>query len=160
MKLYEFSTLTEEEQYNVVWDIGTLVDQYFKGDIVIHNNAPFKCLGSERLFSRIGKGIPPGFNDDYDKYWKVIGSAGEQLYEYPQSNGVWKLEPELNQEFVDFTTLYGLTATFTTKNSQNKFVVPNPYNSNFSYDFGDLVLFTDNKIYTCLGTNISGIDPP
>ena len=36
MKLYEFSRLTEEEQYNVVWDIGTLVDQYFKGDVVIN----------------------------------------------------------------------------------------------------------------------------
>ena len=36
MKLYEFSRLTEAEQYNVVWDIGTLVDQYFKGDVVMN----------------------------------------------------------------------------------------------------------------------------
>lgn len=34
--------------------------EYFKGDIVIHNNAPFKCLGSEQLFAGVGQGIPPG----------------------------------------------------------------------------------------------------
>ena len=138
--------------------------EYYEGEIVLYNNAPFRCLGSKQLFTGVGQGIPPGFNDDYDIYWKVIGIAGEQLYEYPQSNGVWKLEPELNQEFVDFTTLYGLTATFTTKNSQNKFIVPSRYNQNFSYDFGDLVLFSDeygtDYIYTCLGTNIVGINPP
>ncbi len=36
MKLYEFSRLIEEEQYNVVWDIGTLVDQFFKESVVIN----------------------------------------------------------------------------------------------------------------------------
>ena len=36
MKLYEFCRLTEVEQYNVVWNIGTLVDQYFKDNIVIN----------------------------------------------------------------------------------------------------------------------------
>ena len=36
MKLYEFSRLIEEEQYNTVWDIGTLVDQYFKESVVIN----------------------------------------------------------------------------------------------------------------------------
>ena len=36
MKLYEFSRLIEEEQYNVVWDIGILVDQYFKEGVVIN----------------------------------------------------------------------------------------------------------------------------
>jgi hypothetical protein len=36
MKLYEFSRLREEEQYNVVWDIGILVDQYFKEGVVIN----------------------------------------------------------------------------------------------------------------------------
>ncbi len=36
MKLYEFSRLTEEEQYNAVWDIGTLVDQYFQDNVVMN----------------------------------------------------------------------------------------------------------------------------
>ena len=36
MKLYEFSRLIEEEQYNVVWDIGKLVDQYFTESVVIN----------------------------------------------------------------------------------------------------------------------------
>ena len=36
MKLYEFCRLTEVEQYNAVWDIGKLVDQYFKEVIVIN----------------------------------------------------------------------------------------------------------------------------
>lgn len=36
MKLYEFSRLIEEEQYNVVWDIGKLVDQIFKESVVIN----------------------------------------------------------------------------------------------------------------------------
>jgi hypothetical protein len=134
--------------------------EYYDGDIVLYNNAPFLCLGSEQIFKGIGKGIPPGFSDEYDPYWKVIGIAGEQLYVYPESNGVWKLEPQLNQEFVDFTTLYGLTATFTTKNAQNKFISPGKYDQTFYYDFGDLVVSEDFKIYTCLGTNISGISPP
>lgn len=36
MKLYEFSRLIEEEQYNVVWDIGILVDQYINNNIAIN----------------------------------------------------------------------------------------------------------------------------
>lgn len=36
MKLYEFCRLTEVEQYNAVWDIGTLLDQYFKDNIVMN----------------------------------------------------------------------------------------------------------------------------
>ena len=36
MKLYEFCRLNEVEQYNTVWNIGTLVDQYFKEVIVIN----------------------------------------------------------------------------------------------------------------------------
>lgn len=36
MKLYEFCRLNEVEQYNTVWNIGTLVDQYFKDVIVIN----------------------------------------------------------------------------------------------------------------------------
>lgn len=36
MKLYEFCRLTEAEQYNTVWNIGTLVDQYFKDCIAIN----------------------------------------------------------------------------------------------------------------------------
>lgn len=36
MKLYEFCRLNEVEQYNTVWNIGTLVDQYFKEVIFIN----------------------------------------------------------------------------------------------------------------------------
>lgn len=36
MKLYEFCRLNEVEQYNTVWNIGTLVDQYFKEVIVVN----------------------------------------------------------------------------------------------------------------------------
>lgn len=36
MKLYDFCLLNEVEQYNTVWNIGTLVDQYFKEVIVIN----------------------------------------------------------------------------------------------------------------------------
>ena len=36
MKLYEFCRLTEVEQYNVVWNIGALVDQYFKKGVAIN----------------------------------------------------------------------------------------------------------------------------
>lgn len=36
MKLYEFCRLIEEEQYKVIWNIGTLVDQFFKGCVVIN----------------------------------------------------------------------------------------------------------------------------
>ena len=35
MKLYEFSSLSEEEQYDAIWYIGKLVDQYFKESVVI-----------------------------------------------------------------------------------------------------------------------------
>lgn len=36
MKLYEFCRLIEVEQYNTVWNIGTLVDHYFNKVIVIN----------------------------------------------------------------------------------------------------------------------------
>jgi len=36
MKLYEFCRLNEVEQYNTVWNIGALVDQYFRDCIVIN----------------------------------------------------------------------------------------------------------------------------
>ena len=36
MKLYEFSRLSEEEQYNTTWEIGVLVDQFIKEGIVIN----------------------------------------------------------------------------------------------------------------------------
>ena len=36
MKLYEFLALSEEEQYNTIWEIGVLVDQFIKDDIVIN----------------------------------------------------------------------------------------------------------------------------
>jgi hypothetical protein len=36
MKLYEFCRLNEVEQYDTVWNVGTLVDQYFKEVIVIN----------------------------------------------------------------------------------------------------------------------------
>jgi len=158
-KNYSLVGVTGQEEFFTTQVYSDEVE-YLKGSIVIYNNAPFVCLGSEELFTGVGQGIPPGFNDDYDIYWKVIGAAGENLYEYPQSNGVWKLEPELNQEFIDFTTLYGLTATFTTKNAQNLFIAPNDYDQNFEYNFGDLVVSIDNKIYTCLGNKIVGINPP
>ncbi len=36
MNLYEFSRLSEEEQYNTTWTIGVLVDQYIKDNIAIN----------------------------------------------------------------------------------------------------------------------------
>jgi hypothetical protein len=36
MKLYEFSALSEEEQYNTTWEIGVLVDQFIKEGIAIN----------------------------------------------------------------------------------------------------------------------------
>lgn len=36
MKLYEFLRLSEEEQYNVTWSIGILVDQFIKDNIAIN----------------------------------------------------------------------------------------------------------------------------
>ncbi|WP_035671732.1 hypothetical protein [Flavobacterium sp. 83] len=36
MKLYEFSRLSEEEQYNTTWQIGVLVDQFIKEGIAIN----------------------------------------------------------------------------------------------------------------------------
>lgn len=36
MKLYEFSRLTEEEQYNTTWTIGVLIDQFIKDNIAIN----------------------------------------------------------------------------------------------------------------------------
>ena len=36
MKLYEFSRLSEEEQYNTTWKIGVLVDQFIKEGISIN----------------------------------------------------------------------------------------------------------------------------
>jgi hypothetical protein len=36
MKLYEFSRLSEEEQYNTTWTIGILVDQFIKDSIAIN----------------------------------------------------------------------------------------------------------------------------
>jgi hypothetical protein len=99
------------------------------------------------------------FNDSFDRYWKPIGIAGESLYEYPGANGVWVLDPSLNEDFVAFRQIYNINDIITRKNSQNKFIVPEAYNSNNSYDFGELVLY-NNLIYTCQGNNISGIDPP
>jgi hypothetical protein len=36
MNLYEFTRLSEEEQYNMTWKIGTLVDQFIKVGIAIN----------------------------------------------------------------------------------------------------------------------------
>ena len=36
MKLYEFCRLTEVEQFNTVWNIGKLVDQYINDNIAIN----------------------------------------------------------------------------------------------------------------------------
>jgi hypothetical protein len=36
MNLYEFSILPEEEQYNTVWNVGVLVDQFIQDDIAIN----------------------------------------------------------------------------------------------------------------------------
>ncbi len=36
MKLYEFSRLSEEEQYNTTWNIGVLVDQFIKDSVAIN----------------------------------------------------------------------------------------------------------------------------
>lgn len=36
MKLYEFCSLTEVEQYNTVWNIGALVDQYYNDNVIIN----------------------------------------------------------------------------------------------------------------------------
>jgi len=36
MNLYEFSRLSEEEQYNTTWAIGVLVDQFIKNSIIIN----------------------------------------------------------------------------------------------------------------------------
>jgi hypothetical protein len=36
MTLYEFIMLSEEEQYNTIWDKGVLVDQFIKNDIAIN----------------------------------------------------------------------------------------------------------------------------
>lgn len=36
MKLYEFSRLSEEEQYITTWQIGVLVDQFIKEGIAIN----------------------------------------------------------------------------------------------------------------------------
>lgn len=36
MNLYEFTKLSEEEQYNTTWKIGVLVDQFIKDGIAIN----------------------------------------------------------------------------------------------------------------------------
>jgi hypothetical protein len=36
MNLYEFSRLSDEEQYNTTWAIGVLIDQFVKDNIVIN----------------------------------------------------------------------------------------------------------------------------
>jgi hypothetical protein len=36
MKLYEFSVLTEEEQYNSIWSLGSHVDTYISNNIAIN----------------------------------------------------------------------------------------------------------------------------
>ena len=36
MKLYEFTRLSEEEQYNTTWNIGVMVDQFIKDGIAIN----------------------------------------------------------------------------------------------------------------------------
>lgn len=36
MNLYEFTKLSEEQQYNTTWAIGTLVDQFIKDGIAIN----------------------------------------------------------------------------------------------------------------------------
>jgi hypothetical protein len=36
MNLYEFSRLSEEEQYNTTWAFGVLVDQFVKDNIAIN----------------------------------------------------------------------------------------------------------------------------
>ena len=137
---------------------------YVEGDIVLYNNAPFICQGSVNIYKDVGKGIPPGFNDNFDKYWKVLGIAGAQLYEYPAANGIWFRDPDLNQEFVDFQTLYNIDDLITTRNSQNKFITQDYYDENKTYNVGDLVLYADNfgneYIYTCQGSDIYGIAPP
>jgi len=36
MNLYDFTRLSEEEQYNTTWDIGVMVDQFIKDGIAIN----------------------------------------------------------------------------------------------------------------------------
>lgn len=36
MNLYDFSRLSDDEQYNTTWDIGVLVDQYFQESLIIN----------------------------------------------------------------------------------------------------------------------------
>ena len=36
MKLYDFLRFNDEEQYNITWNIGTLVDQFITDHIAIH----------------------------------------------------------------------------------------------------------------------------
>jgi hypothetical protein len=36
MKLYDFSILSEEEQYNVIWSLGVHVDTYIKDNLAIN----------------------------------------------------------------------------------------------------------------------------
>jgi hypothetical protein len=36
MKFYEFLRLSEEEQFNITWSIGILVDQFIKDNIAIN----------------------------------------------------------------------------------------------------------------------------
>ena len=36
MKLYDFLSFNDEEQYNITWNIGTLVDQIITDHIAIH----------------------------------------------------------------------------------------------------------------------------
>lgn len=36
MKLYEFSILSEEEQYNAIWSLGVHVDSYINNNVAIN----------------------------------------------------------------------------------------------------------------------------
>ncbi len=36
MNLYDFTRLSEEEQFNTTWDIGVMVDQFIKDGIAIN----------------------------------------------------------------------------------------------------------------------------
>ena len=36
MNLYDFTRLSEEEQYNTTWEIGALVDQFITDNVIIN----------------------------------------------------------------------------------------------------------------------------
>lgn len=167
-----------EKIYNLSYGISSVTGRiadvydsnktYYRGDQVFLNNSIYKCLGSEYIYKNIGIGIPPGFDDTLDKNWKVLGTAGIQLYEYPASNGVWYRDPTFNLPFVK--EKYTIMDIKSKKNVYNKFIVPLEYDYDISYKFGDKVTF-EGSIYTYTGTStyttqsgltgaMKGITPP